>query len=193
MKIFFALLVYGLCFYSCKNQGKTPVNLPVKDSSEKQIFFPVTDFIKGEIFNIKKNGINPLQYTTVNNRTDSVWLKLEELENALQEFLRPEIDSANLNGLFSEKSFLDQSVNAVTLTYDPVSALPDSMKLTHWDVYIDPKSNKVRRIYLVKEVDKNKILQLTWVTGEWCGIIHIITDENGVSKIEKEEKFILDF
>ena len=164
-----------------------------KDTTEKQKFFPVTAFFKGEIFNIKKNGINPLKYTTVNNHTDSVWLKIEELDTALQEFLHPEIDSANLINLFTEKSFLDQSINAVTLTYDPVVILPDSMKLRHWDIYIDPQSNKVKRIYMVKEPDKFKTLQLTWLNNKWCKIVSIVTDEKGISKIEKEEKFILDF
>jgi hypothetical protein len=67
------------------------------------------------------------------------------------------------------------------------------MNLIRWDVYIDPKTNKVKRIFMVKEVDKTKSLQLTWVSNQWCKIVSIVTDGNGVSKIEKEEKFILDF
>jgi len=46
---------------------------------------------------------------------------------------------------------------------------------------------------MVKEVDKAKTLQLTWISNQWCKIINIVTDEKGESKIEKEEKFILDF
>ena len=193
MKILLTVLVFGFLLLSCSNQDKSSGNSPVKDSMEKQSFFPVTDFIKGEIFNIKKSGINPLKYTTVKNRTDSAWIKIEELDTVLQEFLNPVIDSANLITLFTERSFLDHSIDAITLTYDPVTTLPDSMELTHWDVYIDPKSNKVKRIYMVKDVEKNKILQLTWVSNKWCKIISIVTGENGISTIEKEEKFILDF
>lgn len=193
MKIIISLLACSLFLFSCNDSGKSAVQSPTKDSAEKQRFFPVTAYLKGEIFNLKKSGINPLKYTTVNDRTDSVWLKVEELDSALQEFLQPEIDSANLTGLFTEKSFLDQSINAVTFTYDPTAILPDSMKLTHWDVYIDPKSNKVKRVYMVKDVDKTKILQLTWISNQWCKIVSIVTDKKGESKIEKEEKFILDF
>ena len=193
MKILLTVLVFGFLLLSCSNQDKSSGNSPVKDSMEKQSFFPVTDFIKGEIFNIKKSGINPLKYTTVKNRTDSAWIKIEALDSALQEFLTPVIDSANLITLFTERSFLDNSIDAITLTYDPVTTLPDSMLLTHWDVYIDPKSNKVKRIYMVKDVEKNKTLQLTWVSNKWCKIISIVTGEKGVSTIEKEEKFILDF
>lgn len=193
MKIIISLLAYSFFLYSCNDSGKSAGELTGTDTTEKQKFFPVTAYLKGEIFNLKKSGINPLKYTTVNDRTDSVWLKIEELDAALQEFLQPEIDSANLITLFTEKSFLDQSINAVTLTYEPVVILPDSMKLKRWDIYIDPKSNKVKRIYMVKEIDKTKTLQLTWLSNQWCKIITIVTDEKGVSKIEKEEKFILDF
>ena len=193
MKIIISLLTCSFFLFSCTDSSKSPKNASGKDTTKKQQFFPVTAFLKAEIFYIKKSGINPLKYTTVNDRTDSVWLKIEELDAALQEFLQPEIDSANLITLFTEKSFLDQSIDAVTLTYDPLTVLPDSMKLIHWDVYIDPKSNKVKRIYLVKEIDKTKTLQLTWISNQWCKIVSIVTDEKGVSKIEKEEKFILDF
>lgn len=180
--------------YSCNNSGKTTEQLkPATDTAEKQSFFPLTAFLKGEIFNIKKNSINPLKYTTVNEHTDSVWLKLEAVDSALHEFLQPEIDSLNLIMLFTEKSFLDQSINAVTLTYEPSGVLPDTMQLKRWDIYIDPKTNMVKRVYMVKEIDQNKELQLTWVINQWCKIVSITTDEKGVSKVEKEEKFILDF
>ena len=167
--------------------------LAAKDTLEKQKFFPVTDYLEGEIYNIKKSGVNPLKYTTVNDHTDSVWIKIEELDSVVAEFLHPRIDSANLVTLFSGKSFLDQSLNAVTFTYDAALVLPDSMKLKHWDVYIDPKTSKVKRIYMVKEIDKTKTLQLTWVNGQWCKITTIGTDVNGVMKVEKEEKLIWDF
>jgi hypothetical protein len=193
MKIIISILACNLFLYSCNDSGKSEVVTPDKDTAAPQKFFPVTAYIKGELFNIKKSGINPLKYTTVNDKTDSVWLKIEELDSALQEFLQPEIDSANLISLFTEKSFMDQSIDAVTFTYDPTTILPDSMKLKHWDVYIDPKSSKVKRIYMVKDVDANKILQLTWISNQWCKIVSIVTDEKGESKIEKEEKFILDF
>ena len=46
---------------------------------------------------------------------------------------------------------MDQTINAVTFSYDPKTRLPDSIKLNHWDIYIDPQKNTVQRIYMVKE------------------------------------------
>lgn len=193
MKMIIPILAFTLVLYSCNNSSNIKEVVAVKETPENQKFFPVTSYLKGELFNIKNIGINPLKYTTVNNVTDSVWLKIEEMDSAFKEFLTPEIDSSNLITLFTEKSFLDQSINAVTLTYEPLVVLPDSMQLRRWDVYIDPKLNTVKRIYIVKDINKNKTLQLTWVSNKWCKIISIITDEQGESKIEKEEKFIWDF
>lgn len=193
MKIIIALFSCSVFLYSCSRTGKSAEMTAGKDTSAAPIFFPVTEYLKGEIFTIKNSGINPIKYTTVNGVTDSVWIKIEQLDSTVYEFLHPEIDSVNLNTLFDEKSFLDQSLNAVTFTYDPAGTLPDSMKLKHWDVYIDPKTNKVKRVYMVKQADKNKTLQLTWVNGQWCKTTTIITDDKGEMKVEKEEKLIWDF
>jgi hypothetical protein len=195
MKLIISLFSCAFFLFSCTDPGKQTVQSISKknDTVEQQHFFPLTAFLKGEIFNIKKSRINPLKYTTENNRTDSVWLKIEEIDAVVREFIEPEIDSLNLTAFFTEKSFFDQTINAVTLTYDPILKLPDTMKLRHWDIYIDPQTNKVRRIYMLKEIDKTKILQLTWVSGKWCKMVNIIKDEGGKSNIEKEEKLVWDF
>ena len=193
MKIIFPVIASIFSLFSCNNSSKTNTVIVEKNTEKSQKFFPVTSYLKGEIYNIKKAGINPLKFTTVNNQTDSAWLKIEELDTAVSEFLHPEINDTNLISLFTEKSFLDQTINAVTFTYDATKLLPNSMQLKHWDIYIDPQSNNVKRIYLVKEISKSKTLQLTWVSKKWCKITSIITDETGVSKIEKEEKLTWDF
>ena len=193
MKILFPVTALLLFAFSCNNAGETKAGDSKAGTEEKQKFFPVTSFLKGEIFNLKKNGINPLKFTTVNDRTDSAWLKIEEIDDAAKEFLQPEIDTANLTAFFSEKSFFDQTINAVTFTYEAAGVLPDSIKLVNWDVYVDPDANRVKRVYMVKQQDKDTQLQLTWVTGKWCKITTIVTDEKGGSTVKKEEKITWDF
>ena len=197
MKIFFLLSTCIAVLLSCTNSSNSKAQKDEKGADSLQAkaesFFPVTSYIKGELYNFRKDGINPIKHTTIKGHTDSVWLKIEEVEGAVKEFLSPEIDSLNLVSLFSEKSFLDQSIGSVTFTYDPDAALPDSMTLKHWDVYIEPESGRVKRIYMVKEISKNKTLQLTWQSRKWSRITSIITDQNGVSSVEKEEKITWDF
>jgi len=95
---------------------------------------------------------------------------------------------------YSEKSFLDQTINAVTFSYDPKIKLPDSLNLTHWDVYINPQTSRVERIYLVKESTEknaNVTTQLTWLSDKWFSI-RTIKDADGKPEV-KETKIIWGF
>ena len=189
--IVLALSAFLLSCNDSQNKGSVETDQPAQ--SEHLAFFPVTDFISGQIAEIKKEGINPIKITSINNRQDSAWLKVEELDNEFAPFLSPVIDSTNLAGLFSEKSFLDQTVNAFTLTYDPIKQLPDSFSLQRWDVYIDPQSNTVRRVYLLKKSPDDKTSQLTWQSGKSCKIVTISKDNKGNDHVEKEVTIKWDF
>ncbi|MDQ6890987.1 MAG: hypothetical protein M3Z56_12005, partial [Bacteroidota bacterium] len=110
-------------------------------------------------------------------------------------FLHPEIDTANFKNLFAARSFLDQTIDAFTFSYDPVDKLPDSLQLRRWDVYIDAKKSTIKRIYIVKEVNDNGTLQtvqLTWKSNQWCKIT-TITEHPGKQPDVKEEMMKWDF
>lgn len=195
MKFFQIFFISFICCLSCNENSSTNPTNTVQDSvaPEKQSFFPVTDFIKGQLQEIKKDGINPLKFTTVNGKTDSAWLKIEEFEKEIQPFLSPVIDSTNLTSLFTEKRFLDQTINAFTFTYDPVKPLPDSCAFQRWDVYVDPQKNTVNRIFLVKKLPGNKKQLLTWVPGENCKMVTISEDGKDKPGIEKDVTIKWDF
>lgn len=193
MRYFLSRILTLFVLASCSDSSGPKTKKEEKEPAEKQSFFPVTSYIRGQMYEIKLAGVNPLKYITINNHTDSVWMKIEGLEEAVKEFLTPEIDSTNLITLFAEKNFLDQTIAAYTFTYDPISQLPDTMKLKHWDVYIDPETSKVKRIYMVKDISKSRSLQLTWQGGKYCKIVTILTDDNGKSSVEREEKITWDF
>ena len=146
-------------------------------------FFPVTSYLRGEIFGIKTIGITPIKITNINKKTDSVYVKEADYETTFAAFLSPIIDTANLKNTFTEKRFLDQTLDAFTFTYDPTNGKENSFVFNHWDVYVDPETNKVRRIYLTKSSDADTQLLLTWQSGKWC---KIVTVKN--ASIIKEEK-----
>jgi len=194
MKMINSIPAFLIILFSC-NESQQPeaVKNDIAVPGEKKIFFPVTDFIKGQIAEIRTIGINPQKITVVNNKPDSTWLKMEELNTEFGPFLSPVIDSVNLTGLFAEKKFLDQTIDAFTFTYDPVKALPDSFLLQHWDVYVDPRSNTVRRVYLLKKTADHNILQLTWQTNKFCKLVSISKDAKGNDYVEKEITIKWDF
>ncbi|MBS1495562.1 MAG: hypothetical protein JSU03_13490 [Bacteroidetes bacterium] len=186
----FLILVSILFLVSCHSQPGNTTTTPKVQSPTVEIvsnFFPVTTFIKGQIHDIRQDGANPIRYTTIHQVTDSSWLKMPELDTAFADFLTPLIDTANLISLFTEKKFLDQDLNAYTFSYDAKAALPDSMNLLRWDVYVNPESNKVKRIYLVKKAGAGIEKQLTWEADNWAKIVTLKTTNDGTTTIEKEQ------
>jgi hypothetical protein len=173
---------------ACSNNPTPQASSQNTSAAENPNFFPVTAYIKGQIHDIRQKGLTPIKYTTVNNQTDSVMVKLDQLNELCNEFLQPEIDTANLISFFTETKFLDQTINAFTFTYEPKTLLPDSIPLKHWDVYIDPETSKVKRIYIIKAISKSKTLQLTWQSNEWFKTTTIRTNPDGSSTVEKEER-----
>jgi hypothetical protein len=180
--------------YSCSNNEKkaTPSSVVTADSLAKQRFFPVTTYIKGQLFSIKEKGINPIQYTIIGNKKDSIWLKIEDLPTAINEFLTPEIDSTNLNQLFLEKNFVDQSLDAVTFTYEPVKNLPDTLTLKNWTVYVNQKTSDVKRIFIIK-AKGNKTTQLTWNSNANCKMVYLTSNADGSFVVDKEVKITWDY
>jgi hypothetical protein len=192
MKLYFLILSVAL-LNSCGNNPSETKTTAVNTEVEKPSFFPVTAYLKGQIHEIKEKGLTPIKYTTINNRTDSVMVKLDSLNILCKEFLQPEIDSTNLINFFTEAKFLDQTVDAFTFTYDAKTNIPDSLPLLHWDVYVDPETSKVRRVYITKKSGSNKIMQLTWQSNQWFKIVTIVSAADGTSTIEKEEKISWDY
>ena len=192
----FTFLIFGLIiFSSCHSRENKSENSTIKNAESVQTFFPVTDYLKGQLYELDSMPVTPLKTVTFNGKTDSEWLKRESIRLLAAPFLTPVIDSVSMSPYFSVKSFLDQTINAFTFSYDPIKQLPDSIKLTHWDVYINPQSSTVERIYLVKENNENGInttTQLTWKSDQGCTII-TITQKPGKEPLIKEEKMKWNF
>jgi hypothetical protein len=184
-----SLLALAVIFGACHSEQK-PVSVEEKVSDTTNIF-PVTSFLKGQLNMLDTLPFTPLKIISENGKTDSTWLKRPDIRKNASPFLTPVIDSATMMALFSEKSFLDQTINAYTFSYDPKVQLPDSIKLTHWDVYMNPQTNSIQRIYMVKQ-NADTTTQLTWVINKWYSIRTIIAQPNSKAKI-KEEKMIWDF
>jgi len=99
-----------------------------------------------------------------------------------------------LKTLFKQNSFLDQTINAFTFTYDPIATLPDSMELRHWDVYVDPEKFNISKIYLIKNKDSGKRqLQLTWRNNQSAKILSILNKPDGSRTVEKETTITWNF
>lgn len=194
-KLFSSLLIV-LFLFSCgqKKDSAAVVSQTGIQVNKTDSFFPVTSYLKGQLRIIDSLPVSPLHTVTINHKTDSFWIKREALRPLLQFFLTPEITETNLISLFKQTSFNDLTLNAFTLTYDPIDKLPDTMQLQHWDIYIDPDKGSVSKIYLVKTDKKNKLTyQLTWQSDKRAKIITILHQSTGNDTVIKEEQFVWDF
>ena len=87
MKTYMVFFMLVLISSSCKQgqksekESKSVADTLITEKPEVSFFFPVTNYIQGQIFDIKKNAsVNPLKITNINNKVDSSWLKMENLD-----------------------------------------------------------------------------------------------------------------
>jgi hypothetical protein len=178
---------------SCNN-NKNSSAIQAKESEDLN-FFPVTSFLKGQMAELDSMQVTSLHTITVNAKIDSVWLKKEEIKPLLQDFFFQEINPTNLTRFFKVTKFNDQSINAITFTYDPIKVLPDSITFRHWDIYINPETGKITKVYIVKLQNENGnsyTKQLTWQTDKWAKIITFLNKPDGNMELIKEGKVIWD-
>ncbi len=193
MRTLVACTLSAFSFIACNQSEKnSPETTGVRPPVEKASFFPVTSFLKGQLFLLSKEPVTPMRTITIGNKTDSSWIKKEDVNGLVTDFFTPVIDSLNMIHFFKEEKFNDASLNAFTLTYDPRVKLPDSIPLRHWDVYIDAETGEVSKVYIVKN-KMDSSLQLTWVNGNSCSIRAFSKKPDGSLQLEREEKITWKF
>lgn len=200
MKKYFPLFIPVLFLLSCGQQKTTDAAEAgtASDTSSKKenvSFIPVTAILQSQLSALDSIQVTVLQVKTVNKKNDSLWLPAASIKPLLTPFLSPVISEKNMLPFFKESKFDDQSTAAITFTYDPKTALPDSFALRHWDVYFDPEKNAIRRIYLLKNVQENNVpvtQQLTWEMNKWAKIVTIANDKNTTAPVVTETRWVWD-
>jgi hypothetical protein len=198
MKKFLFVAVLACISHGCvhKKQKDPDNDSGHNTDSINTAFFPVTSFIQGQMKILDSLPVTFLQITTTDGKIDSTWITTEKLKPLLQPFISDVINKNNLVDFFNESRFNDQSTGAITFTYMPKTALPDSVHLRRWDIYINPEKGTIKRIYIVKELTENgtsATQQLTWQTNKWANIVTFIDKPGDVNPIQKATKWVWDF
>lgn len=169
-------LLIAMTAYSCKDKKEDPVVIAIEEDSDLETnaanadFFPVTNYFRGQVYEITNSNINPLMITNDGFKVDSVWLKTKDFEKAISTFLEPVIDSANLKEDFTQTSFKDATLNKITFTYTPTIMHPAGHPLKSWNLYIDPQTNEISGIYILKVTPGKGTEHLNWIAGKKCSI-----------------------
>jgi len=182
------ILIFVCLISSCaqKKSEKTTDDKSDVDAS----FFPVGNYLLGDIESIKHRGISPKYVHVKNGIYDSTFTQLQQIDSCLSDFLHPMIDSVSLNSMVKETKFYDESIESFTLSYDVQKDYFKKTTWRKWDVYINPETQKVDRLFLVKTISDSTIAQLTWIPQSFAKIV-IINNQN--SSIVEEKTFIWNY
>ncbi|HEY4147919.1 MAG TPA: hypothetical protein VGM41_03270 [Chitinophagaceae bacterium] len=164
MKNFLFSLAITCFFFSCKNQpagndapstdstaaaaADSASSRP--DTTETASFFPVPDYIGGQLRYVDSLQLPLTKSVTVNGKTSLVSLPDAEFRRLAGYFRKPDINDPVLKRFYKETSLADQSIPSVTLSYTTDN--PD-LEIRKIDVIIQPdpvRNDRVRTIYMEK-------------------------------------------
>jgi hypothetical protein len=189
---FLSLLIIAM-FSGCADEMESPipeVHLPDSTNKAKQ-FFPVLDYLKGELSNVDSFATAIRLYSTNNGKTDSGMIQVEQFNAVMQEFLPPELSKENFEKYYSESSFFDQTTETSTFTY---ATKNDDLEFHRIDVLVQGSESydKVSSIYMEKFIggnDSSMVKKMLLVSGKSL-MINSETTVGNQKPVVKQEKYI---
>jgi hypothetical protein len=176
MKQYMSVLAIMSIVVSCKNHSSPNVITAAvqKDSIQEQSFFPVADFIGGQIKMIDSLQLPLSKSVTTGRKTQLASISDKEFKSLATNFLKPDINDSVIKKYYTETSVADQSIPSVTLTY---STNNNGLLIQKINVFIKPdlvKNDKVSAIYIEKifsNADTSISQKLYWKTDKNFQII----------------------
>src|ERR1700744_1632056 len=108
MKNFVLAVIAGacLCFGACAHHGGQPVS-DLQDSLSRQdsarnAFFPVEEYLEGEILRIDSFPEALRKFTTLHGRTDTAYIQLAEFNALALQFLAPAFHDGSFDKKYAE-------------------------------------------------------------------------------------------
>jgi len=141
-------------------------------------FFPVSEFILGELKELESANAQVQKITIKEKDTLTTTESIQELISELEVLKTSKIDSLSLSPYFNEKKFNDQTIGTITLSYEKNEQVSDSIAWKNWDVHISPETGEVVRIYMVEQLQLWKRRQITWIPGKRCQLVTIDDEPN---------------
>jgi hypothetical protein len=142
-------------------------------TTEAPSFFPVSSYILGQLNDLESTGVSLKKIILKNASADTSSASLQELIDSLKILVVHPIDSIKLGSFFKERKFNDQTIGSITLSYDRLPEATDSIPWKNWDVYLDPETGEIKRVFLVHQIDVWTKRQITWVPGRSCRFVII--------------------
>jgi hypothetical protein len=177
----------------CADELESPLpeaHLPDSTNKAKQ-FFPILDYLKGELSNVDSFATAIRLYTTIKGKTDSSMIQVEQFNGIMQEFLPPELSKDNFEKYYSESSFFDQTTQTSTFTY---ATKNDDLEFHRIDVLVQGSESydKVSSIYMEKFIggdDSSSVRKMLLVGGKSL-MINSETTVGNNKPVSRQEKYV---
>jgi hypothetical protein len=148
-------------------------------------YFPVYDFLSGEIAYVDSTPVGIMKYTTIGRVKDSGYVHLDEFHKLVSEFQLPEINDSSLKKKFQETSFVDKSNGSATFFYKP-NEISTSIKRIDVVTAKGEIYDEVKSLYIEREVrnpDSPVLKKLIWKPKRNFQIITV--DPSGKNELIK--------
>lgn len=169
----------------CKNQG---------ESTTPKQFYPLQGFVEGQLNYLDSVPLAIIHYTTVNNHTDTAIAEKKQFRDYIgQEFIQSDISAEERKKNYTETSFIDATIGAITLTYTPEKSAPD-LAVKKIDILLKHENSAVSTVYIEKVVtggDSTVLKKMLWTAYKNCQVTSIIQKSNEPDKIV-QERFVWD-
>ncbi len=177
----------GSCQSKTASDGTATAENDLTDSTQVSAsFFPVSSFILGQLQEMKSAGLSINKTFKNEKNTETKSSTIQELMDSLNVLVLHPIDSIQLVHAFNERKFDDQTIGSITMSYERLKVAADSIPWKNWDVYLDPETGSVKRIYLVEQQGWWTQRQITWIPGRSCKLV-VIREKPDCLKPEIDE------
>lgn len=173
----------GIFFTTCK--GKKEAIKEKEPKEEPPI--SVLSIIKGQLNHLDTSIYEVKKFETINNVTDSAYLKQDEIRKIAGPFLSlPEIADEGYNEKYTEDKLIDIEQNTLNITS---IAKSDSAEIQKQIVIVSlspTENSKVQSIFIDRYIAKGDSTveqKLFWVLDSYFSIRNIIGKENQPEKI----------
>ena len=167
---------------------------PVKETGAEKQFYPIGGFIESQLHYLDSVPLPVIYYTTVNNITDTAIIEKSEFRKTVAiEFIRSDISGEEQKKNYTETSFIDATLGAITLNYTPEKNSPD-LPVKKIDVLLKQENAAISTIYIEKITragDSVILKKMLWNANKSCQVTSLIQKNNEPDKVV-QERFVWD-
>jgi hypothetical protein len=156
-------------------------NNEAENDDISKTFFPIKGNIEAELKKLDTIPIAILKYSSNNGLPDTSLFDKQEFKKVAAELYSPDISSKDLKKYYRESVFMDNTINAIIMSYTTSEKEPVVRKI---EVMIQPETERVRSIYVEKQ-EGQTLRKMIWTPGRNLQVITIVNEGPENIKTEK--------